>query len=72
MKEDVLETDLLFLCLPTLFDEKINGYDKSAINEMCYFLNTNKYKDIVILKSTVEPETTSKLSEKYNNLKIII
>ena len=70
-KEDVLETDLLFLCLPTLFDEKINEYDKSAINEVSDFLNTNKYKGVVILKSTVEPETTAKLSEKYTNLKII-
>ena len=70
-KEDILRTDLVFLSLPTLFDEKINGYDKSAINEVCDFLNSNKYIGIVILKSTVEPETTAKLSEKYNNLKII-
>ena len=70
-KEDVLKSDLLFLCLPTLFDEKLNRYDKSAINEVCDFLNRNKYKGVVILKSTVEPETTAKLSEKYTNLKII-
>ena len=70
-KEDLLKSDILFLCLPTLFNEDKCEYDKTAINEVCDFLNINKYKGIVILKSTVEPETTTKLSEKYNNLKII-
>ncbi|ALH22912.1 putative NAD-dependant dehydrogenase [Chrysochromulina ericina virus CeV-01B] len=68
--KDILTTDFVFLCLPTLFDNNKNAYDKSAIYEVCDFLNINKYKGIIILKSTVEPETTAKLSEKYNNLKI--
>lgn len=70
-KEDILKSDILFLCLPTLFNENINEYEKSEIYEVCDFLNLNKYKGTVILKSTVEPETTAKVSEKYNNLKIL-
>ena len=68
---DLLNTDIIFLCLPTIFDEKIGEYDKSAIYEVCDFLNNNKYSGIVVLKSTVEPETTDNLSKKYNLIKFI-
>jgi UDP-glucose 6-dehydrogenase len=37
-----------------------------AIYEVSNFLNKNKYNGIVIIKSTVEPGTTSNLSKKYN------
>lgn len=68
--EDLLKTDICFLCLPTLFNEEINEYDKSAINEICEKLNNDKYEGLVVVKSTVEPETVNKLSRKYLNLKI--
>lgn len=68
--EDILTTQIVFLCLPTLYNDEINEYDKSAINEVCEYLNNMRYKGIVILKSTVEPETTNKLSQQYKNLKI--
>jgi UDPglucose 6-dehydrogenase len=68
--EDTIKSDIIFLCLPTLFDEKKKEYDKSVIDEICFLLNENKYNGIVLLKSTVEPGITDKLVEKYN-LKII-
>lgn len=69
--ENLLSTDMIFLCLPTLYNDKINEYDKSAIYEVCNYLNENMYKGIVIVKSTVEPETTEYLSYVYNNLQFI-
>ena len=63
--ESVLKCDIVFLCLPTLFNETTKEYDKSAIHEVCCGLENNNYEGLVVLKSTVEPETVNKLSEKY-------
>ena len=59
-----LNNDVLFLCLPTLFDKNKNMYNKDAIYETCKFLNDNNYKGIVVLKSTVEPQTVNSLCDK--------
>ena len=68
--ESILKCDMVFLCLPTLFNEDTKEYDKSAIYEVCEGLVNNNYKGIVVLKSTVEPETLNNLSETYK-LKLI-
>ena len=64
--KDILSTDIVFLCLPTLF----NGiqYDKIPINNTCEYLHNNNYKGCVVIKSTVEPNTTKNLKQKYPNL----
>ena len=64
--DSILLSNILFLCLPTLFNEVTNEYDKDAIYETCDKLLENNYNGIVVLKSTVEPGTTDKLTEKYN------
>ena len=69
--KNVLNCCIVYLCLPTLFQPKINEYDKSAIHEVLQQLQDNNYNGLIVLKSTVEPETTQKLSEKYKNLKLI-
>ena len=68
--EDILTTDLVFLCLPTLFDCDKNEYDKTAILETLEYLNIMEYKGLIIIKSTLEPETTTFVSQKYPNLKL--
>jgi nucleotide sugar dehydrogenase len=68
---DTLKCNMIYLCLPTLFQPEINQYDKSAIHEVLQKLQENNYKGLIILKSTVEPETTQKLSEQYSSLKLI-
>ena len=67
--KDILKTDIVFLCLPTLFDETKNEYNKDSIHEICKLLD--EYEGIVVIKSTVEPETTNNLSKQYPNLKFI-
>lgn len=69
--EKCLDTNICFLCLPTLFNKDTKSYDKTAINEVCSFLNDNSYKGVVVLKSTVEPQTVTKLCDKYSNLQFI-
>ena len=69
--KDCLKSEISFLCLPTVFDEQKNEYDKSCIEEVCQKLEENNYLGIVVIKSTVEPLTTKKLSEKYEKLKFV-
>jgi len=64
--DECLKSDFIFLALPTPFSYLTNTYDKSAIFETCELLEKNNYKGVIVLKSTVEPETTDKLSNKFN------
>jgi UDPglucose 6-dehydrogenase len=62
---DLLDAELIFLCLPTKFREEA-GYDKSAIYEVCDQLEDLNYSGTVVLKSTVEPGSTRTIAEKYS------
>ncbi len=64
--EDILDTSIVFLCLPTLYCQIKNSYDKDAIHEICNFLQINNYTGHVVIKSTIEPSTTQKLADTYN------
>ena len=69
--EDVIATDILFLCLPTQYDASKKAYDKSAISGTCSKLSGCEYKGVVVIKSTVEPTTTGELATKYPNLSFV-
>jgi len=69
--QQCIDSDLLFLCLPTPFDPSKNQYDKSSIMECSEQLSSLGYKGVIILKSTVEPETTDLLSNKFPALQFI-
>tara|TARA_B100002019_G_C21214226_1_gene571080 strand:+ start:63 stop:890 length:828 start_codon:yes stop_codon:yes gene_type:complete len=64
--EECLNSKVCFLALPTPFSYEENKYDKKAIETVCKDLEKNNYNGLVVLKSTVEPETTNNLSLKYN------
>jgi UDPglucose 6-dehydrogenase len=68
---DGLACDIIFMALPTKYNEKYGSYDKSAICECCDYLSQNNYSGLVVIKSTVEPETTDILSKFYPNLSFI-
>ena len=63
--EDCLQSDILFLCLPTVYSEKKHEYDKSSLHEVISHLANNKYDGVIVIKSTVEPQTTTKLYNEY-------
>ena len=69
--EECLETEVMFLCLPTLFNENTNEYDKGPILETCEKLSKYNYQGIVVIKSTVEPETTKNLTTQFPTLKFV-
>ena len=69
--ESCLDSDLIFLALPTPYQESKSEYDKSAIVETLTFLAANNFNGLVILKSTVEPETTLNLSKEFPSLSIM-
>lgn len=64
--QNCYECDIVFLCLPTLFNNKMSEYDKSAIYDICNQLKMNDFKGVVVVKSTVEPETIYDLENIFN------
>jgi len=69
--KDLICTNIIFLCLPTPYDEKKEEYYIESIDTTLNILNQMKYNGICLLKSTVLPNTTKTFAEKYQNLKII-
>ena len=67
--ENTLNSDFVFICLPTPMNED-GSQDLSYIND---FFNTNSIveRPIYIIKSTVLPGVTRNLSKKFSNWKIV-
>ena len=61
-----LQTDILFLALPTLYDIENKQYDTSAIVETLDYLQKHEYTGIILNKSTIEPTSTDTWDKKYN------
>jgi UDPglucose 6-dehydrogenase len=69
--ENILKTDIIYLCLPTLYDTKLKTYNMSEIDETIKLLNDNKYKGIILIKSTVIPTYCSIKNQIYPELILI-
>ena len=69
--KSILDTDILFMALPTPYNSNTFEYDKSPIYETCEKLVDNKYRGIVVSKSTVEPGTIDYLSKEYPELCLV-
>jgi len=63
--EDLIGCDVIFLCLPTPYVEG-NGFDLGSIQENLKALKALDYNGVCVIKSTVEPGVTRRLSEQYN------
>lgn len=66
--DEVLDTDILFLCLPTPYVANY-GFDLSAILENCKLLQGASYRGILVIKSTMEPGSTNKLAKQFPYLR---
>jgi len=62
--EDVLSTEIVFICVPTPSTEE--GCDTSVVEGVVKDFCDAKYEGVIVIKSTVLPGTTKKLSEKYD------
>jgi len=67
--EDVRETDINFICVPTpaMNDGRCNVH---IVNDVIMELDRIGYDGVIAIKSTVEPGTTEKLQDKYPNRSI--
>ena len=52
-----------------MFNNETRQYNKDAIYEICEKLKENNYSGLVVIKSTVEPETIDILSDVFPMLK---
>lgn len=68
--DDVLDTEIVFVCVPTQMNQIDGSCDTSIVESVIGDLNKNNYSGIVVIKSTIIPGTTDSLIQKYNNLRI--
>jgi UDPglucose 6-dehydrogenase len=64
--EDIIDTDIVYISVPTLPDEN-NKCNLTILNSVISNLTDLNYAGIICIKSTVTPETTINLINKYNN-----
>jgi UDP-glucose 6-dehydrogenase len=69
--EDILATNILFICLPTKYSTTDKKYNITEITNIFTDLSKANYNGVILLKSTVEPKTTETLYRNNNNLQII-
>ncbi len=68
---NILDTDILFLCLPTNLNDDKKSYNMNEIDNTLFSLNKENYQGIILIKSTVLPNYCNLVSDIYPNLKII-
>ncbi len=66
--EDVNKADIVFVCVPTPYKEKEGGFDLSYVKETCKNLKKGK---VIIIKSTVLPQTTENLQKEFPEHKFL-
>lgn len=69
--KDTLKADIIFLALPTVFSTEKLSYDKYPIIETLKFLCDNNYGGSIVIKSTIEPTESNKLSNVYKHINLI-
>ena len=70
--EDLLGCNIIFLCLPTPFNEFTDEFDTSAIDETMVFLARYGYPGLIVIKSTVGVGYTSRKNAEFPALRIIV
>ena len=68
---DVLDAEVLFVCVPTKMNAADGSCDTSVVQSVIDELNQNHYTGVIVVKSTVVPGTTRRLIEEYPQLNIV-
>lgn len=66
--EQLNQVEMVFLCVPTPYDEKKGGFDLSYLDQAFEVIQGSK---IVVIKSTVLPGTTDEYQKKFPQHKIL-
>jgi UDPglucose 6-dehydrogenase len=69
--EDCIDSSIIFMALPTQYNESTSSYDKSSIIEVLSQLSNLDFGGLIVIKSTIEPKTTIELSNQFKNLAIL-
>jgi nucleotide sugar dehydrogenase len=69
--EVLLDTDIVFICLPTSYEEKLKTYNMMEIDKTLELLDKGGYSGIIVIKSTVLPNYCHNMNEMYPNLSIV-
>jgi nucleotide sugar dehydrogenase len=67
---DIIDTDCVFISVPTLPNEK-NECDLTILIQVLDELKNMDYSGIICIKSTITPGTTKNMIEKYKNKNIV-
>jgi UDPglucose 6-dehydrogenase len=67
-KNEINKAEIVFLCVPTPFNQEKNNFDMMYLDEAFAILEGNK---IVVIKSTVLPGTTAFYQQKFPQHKIL-
>ncbi len=65
---EVNQADIIFVAVPTPYDEAVGGFDLSYVKDALTAIQSEK---IVVIKSTMVPGTTEVLQKEYPNLKLM-
>ena len=68
---DLLESEIIYICVPTPSNED-GSCNTSIVESVVNELHQLNYKNIIAIKSTVEPGTTSKLINIFSELYIFL
>lgn len=68
---ECMNTDIVFLCLPTPYNETSQRYDITSFVDTLAKFASYEYKGLIVIKSTIEPQTVENLENDFKNLKII-
>ena len=67
----LLDTDLLYICLPTSYSAEIKTYYMKEINDTITALSICQYKGVILIKSTVLPDYCMNMNKLYPELIIV-
>ena len=69
--EAILDSDIVFVCLPTLYKPELSSYDMAEVDLTLSKLNEHNYRGTILIKSTVLPTYCTEQNRLYPNLFII-
>lgn len=67
-KEEINRAEVVFICVPTPYDEERGGFDLSFVRSAISILDGEK---ILVIKSTVLPGSTDKIQQEFPMHKIL-
>ena len=67
----LLTTDLVYICIPTPYEDHVKSYNMSEIDTTLALFAKLAYKGVILIKSTVLPDYCAIMNKTYPHLKII-